>query len=69
MNQYVMLVTMKLMHIVSGPEKDYLQKQNGKKHLVGMGRNKKKQYSLGEMKVQRRKSVIYWNHTIGDVQK
>jgi len=40
MNQYVMLATTKLMHIVNGLEKDFLQKQNGKRLVVGMKKNK-----------------------------
>ena len=42
MNQYVMLATMKQMHIVSGLEKDFQQKQNGKKPPVGMKKHQEK---------------------------
>ena len=69
MNQYDMLVFKERMHFVNEQEKDYLQKQNGKKLHVGTKKNKKKQSIHGEMGKQQKTNAIYLNHIIGHAPK
>jgi hypothetical protein len=54
-----MLATMKPMPMLTGPEKDFLQKQNGKKQQAGMKSYKKRPYIHGEIKNLLQSKVIY----------
>jgi ABC-type bacteriocin/lantibiotic exporter with double-glycine peptidase domain len=64
-----MLAFTRLMRIPNGPARDYQQKPNGKKLLVGMKKLKQRQFFHGVTNRQTSTGQIYWSHIFGTVLK